>query len=370
MKIITVLGTRPEFIKLSLILKKFDATFGKNHIVVNTGQNFEYNLSGKFIEDLNIRNPDYNLGVKSADTFERIGLIIKGLGEVFAKENPDYLFVLGDTYSAFAAVVVAKHFREKHEKGVSVFHMEAGNRSFDKRVPEETNRIIIDNISDYNLCHSEKYKTYLNQEAVLKNVFVVGNPVFEVMNFFADKIQKSAILQTLKLNPKDYILATIHRNENVVTEKSLKNIISGLDSIAHKYNKIVIVSAHPKTKDKLKEFAIKASERIHFEEPLGFLDFQKLMENAFLVISDSGTVPEECCAKRIPNLILRKATERIEVLEHAGSILVGTEASGIEMGADVMLSSKLDWQIPPELQIKDVSNRVLSLVLMVINSDK
>ncbi|MFC1659423.1 non-hydrolyzing UDP-N-acetylglucosamine 2-epimerase [Pseudomonadota bacterium] len=368
MKIITVLGTRPEFIRLSLIIKKMDDYFGKDHISVDTGQNFTYELNAIFQKELGVRKPNYSLGVRSYDVFDRIGQMLKGLGKVFDKEEPDFLLVLGDTYTSFSAAFVARHFRKKNMKGIKVFHLEAGNRSFDKRVPEETNRTIIDNISNYNLAYTERSKENLIKNGITRNVFVMGNPIKEVMEFFAPQIEKSKILKTLKLKKKDYILVTLHREENVTQENSLKNVISALNELNIKYKKKIIFSTHPKTKDMLKKFKVKANKDIIFSEPFGFLDFHKLMDNAFLVMSDSGTVPEECCIKRVPNLTLRKATERIEILEHAGSILVGSsDKESIVKGADLMLKSKLDWQIPSDYLVSDSSHRVMSLILSKIN---
>ncbi len=368
MKIITVLGTRPEFIRFSLIIRKLDAYFGENHILVDTGQNFEYKLNAVFQEELEIRKPNYSLQVKADDKFERIGLMLKKLGEVFEKENPDYLVVLGDTYTSFASCFIARQFRKKYQEGVKVFHLEAGNRSFDKRVPEETNRVIIDHISNYNLCYTERSKENLFKEGIKNDVFVIGNPINEVMNFFKDKIENSTVLEQLQIKPKEYILVTLHREENVTDKNSLQEIIQSLNSLSTKYNKKVIFSTHPKARDMLSKFNISASSDIIFSEPFGFLDFHQLMDNAFLVMSDSGTIPEECCIKRIPNLILRKATERVEILECACSILVGTSnQNSILKGAELMINSKLQWQIPDEYLVGDCSDRVLSVLLNKIN---
>lgn len=368
MKIITVLGTRPEFIRLSLIIRKLDAYFGKDHILVDTGQNFEYKLNAVFQEELEIRKPDYSLVVKSDDKFDRIGLMLKKLGEVFEKETPDYLVVLGDTYTSFAATFVARHFRKNNPEGVKVFHLEAGNRSFDKRVPEETNRVIIDNISNYNLCYTERSKENLFKEGIKNDVFVIGNPINEVMNFFKDKIENSTILDQLQIKPKEYILVTLHREENVTDKNSLQEVIQSLNLLSAKYKKKVMFSTHPKARDMLSKFNISASSEIIFSEPFGFLDFHKLMDNAFLVMSDSGTVPEECCIKRIPNLILRKATERVEILEHAGSILVGANnQDSILKGAELMINSKPQWQIPNEYLVEDCSDRIVNILTSKIN---
>lgn len=368
MKIITVLGTRPEFIRLSIIVKKLDVYFGKDHLLVDTGQNFEYKLNGVFQEELGIRKPDYSLNVKADDKFKRIGLMLKNLGEVFEKENPDCLVILGDTYTSFAACFVAKQFRKKYQEGVKVFHLEAGNRSFDKRVPEETNRVIIDHISNHNLCYTERSKENLFKEGIKNNVFVIGNPMNEVMNFYKGQIDNSAILSHLQIKSKEYILVTLHREENVTNKNSLQEVIQSLNLLGKKYDKKIIFSTHPKARDMLNKFNITSSTNVIFSEPFGFFDFHQLMNNAFLVMSDSGTVPEECCIKRIPNLILRKATERIEILEHAGSILVGTTNKDVILkGADLMINSKLSWQIPSEYLIEDCGDRVLSVLLSNIN---
>lgn len=368
MKIITVLGTRPEFIRLSIIIRKLDSYFGSDHILVDTGQNFEYKLNAIFQEELEIRKPDYSLNVKSDEKFDRIGQMLKKLGEVFAKENPDYLVVLGDTYTSFASTFVARHSRTNNSEGVKVFHLEAGNRSYDKRVPEETNRVIIDNISNYNLCYTERSKENLFKEGVKDNVFVIGNPINEVMNFFQGKIQNSKILDQIQIKKNDYILVTLHREENVSDKKSLVEIVESLNILSSKYNKKVIFSTHPKTKDMIIKHSISASSDIIFSEPFGFLDFHKLMDNAFLVMSDSGTVPEECCIKRIPNIILRKATERVEILEHAASVLSGvSDRNSIVKSAELMIKSKLNWQIPNEYLVDDCSDRILSILLKGIN---
>jgi UDP-N-acetylglucosamine 2-epimerase (non-hydrolysing) len=369
MKIITVLGTRPEFIRLSLIIRKLDCYFGKDHILVDTGQNFDYKLNGIFQEELEIRKPDYSLGVKADDKFDRIGQMLKKLGEVFDKENPDYLLVLGDTYTSFSSTFVARHFRKKNQEGVKVFHLEAGNRSFDKRVPEETNRIIIDNISNYNLCYTERSKENLYKEGIKNDVFVMGNPINEVMNFFKNKIDNSAILDKINVKKKDYILVTLHREENVTDQNSLHEVFKSLNLLSEKYGKKVIFSTHPKARDMLNKFNILANDNVIFSEPFVFLDFHKLMDNAFLVMSDSGTVPEECCIKRIPNLILRKSTERVEIIEHAGSILVGaSNQDSILKGADLMINSTLQWKVPSEYLVEDCSDRVLSLALSLIQN--
>lgn len=364
MKIITVLGTRPEFIRLSVIIKKLDSFFGDDHILVDTGQNFEHKLNGIFQEELKIRKPNYSLSVRANDKFERISQMLQKLGYVFEQENPDYLVVLGDTYTSFTSCFVARHFRNKNPEGVKVFHLEAGNRSFDKRVPEETNRVIIDHISTYNLCYTERSKENLVKEGLLRDVYVIGNPILEVINTYKDEIEKSNIIQKLNLKLKEYILVTFHREENVSNKDAIENTIVALNEISKKYNKKVIFSTHPKTKDMIAKFKIQFSEDIFFCEPFGFLDFHKLMDNAFLVMSDSGTVPEECCIKKIPNLILRRATERVEILEHAGSILCGSEDSKmIVKCVDVALHYKQNWQVPIEYLAKDVAHRVISIIL-------
>jgi UDP-N-acetylglucosamine 2-epimerase (non-hydrolysing) len=370
MKIITVLGTRPEFIRLSLIIRKLDCYFGKDHILVDTGQNFDYKLNGRFQEELEIRKPDYSLGVKADDKFDRIGQMLKKLGEVFDKENPDYLLVLGDTYTSFSSTFVARHFRKKNPEGMKVFHLEAGNRSFDKRVPEETNRIIIDNISNYNLCYTERSKENLYKEGIKNDVFVMGNPINEVMNFFKNKIDNSAILDKINVKKKDYILVTLHREENVTDQNSLHEVFKSLNLLSEKYGKKVIFSTHPKARDMLNKFNILANDNVIFSEPFGFLDYVKLQCEAICTLSDSGTITEEASILNFPALNLREVHERPEGFEEGAVMMVGHSFDRIIQGLNILNSQKRDIdrdiKIVADYDIPNVSLKVLRIRFLCV----
>ncbi len=366
MKLITILGVRPDIIRLNIIIKKLDQLFLKDHVLVNTGQNFDPKLNDIFIQELGVRKPDYHLGVRASNQFEQIGKMMVGLYEVFEKENPDYVLILGDTNTDVAAAITARHFRKNNQNGVSVFHMEAGNRSFDARVPEETNRKIVDHISTVNMAYTHRSKEHLYNEG-LRNAFVVGNPMKEVIAYHQDKIEGRNILDSLKIKKNQYVLVTLHRSENVDDVHSLKAVIAALEEISIQYKMPIIFSTHPRAKDKIATYNIKIQNKladIRFVEPFGFLDFIKLEKNAKVVASDSGTVPEECAILGVPNLILRETTERTELLDHGCSILVGASNKGrILKGFEIAFHKSPNWSIPEEYQIKDVSDRVISIIL-------
>lgn len=322
MKILTILGTRPEIIRLSLIIKKLDLYAGR-HILVHTGQNFTATLSDIFFEDLNIRKPDYHLKAEKNTLGGQLGSMFTQLEEIFETEKPDKVLLLGDTNSALSAVLAER-------MNIPVVHMEAGNRCYDLRVPEEKNRRVIDSVSSYNLPYTKKSRENLLREGVPVNrIFVSGNPIYEVIQHYKDKIDESKILTKLGLETKEYFLATIHRAENVDHEESLKEILSGLEYVAQTYEKKIICSLHPRTASKLKS-AVKAnlSELIQFHEPFGLFDFIKLQKNAFCVLTDSGTVQEESCLLHVPAVTVRNTTERPETVECGSNVVSGVKAGG------------------------------------------
>lgn len=280
MKILTVLGTRPEIIRLSLIMKKLDSLDVEN-VIVHTGQNYNSNLSDIFFKDLDLREPDYYLGIKEDTIGAQIGKILEKIEVIILKEKPDLFLVLGDTNSALSAIIAARY-------KIPIMHLEAGNRCFDWRVPEEKNRVIIDHISDWLLPYTERSKENLTKEGIAPEfIFVSGNPITEILEFYKDKIEKSDILNNLGLNKKDYFLVTAHREENVDDLKTLETIITGLNLLAKKFNKDIIFSVHPRTKDKLSQIKLKLSSEIKLNEPFGFFDFVKLekMPCALLLIA-------------------------------------------------------------------------------------
>jgi len=352
MKVMTILGTRPEIIRLSRIIEKLDSQC--SHILVHTGQNFDKNLSDIFFEHLNIRKPDYYLGVRGNTPGEQIGQILIETEKILQKEKPDKLLLLGDTNSSLSAVI-AKRI------GIPVYHMEAGNRCFDDRVPEEVNRRIIDHCSDILLPYTERSRSNLIKEGIPgERIYVTGNPILEVIRSYQDQIKSSTILNDLDLDKGGYFLVTLHRAENVDVESRLRKLLAALISINQQYKMPVICSLHPHTRDKIQNYKVKIDAKvIQFHEPFGFFDFIKLEQNAMCVLSDSGTVQEECCIFRVPNVTLRDVTERPETLECGSNILSGADPDSILECVRAVVSQPNTWKIPQEYLYEDVSTTIL-----------
>lgn len=356
MKVLTVFGTRPEIIRLSQVMKRLDDLC--DHVMVHTGQNYDPNLSDLFFDELGLRQPDYHLGVRAAGFGDQIAGIFESFSKVLEREKPDRLLILGDTNSCLTAVLAAR-------AGIPVYHMEAGNRCFDRRVPEETNRRIIDHCSDILMPYTHRSKENLMNEGIERQrIFVVGNPIFEVLNAYEDRIERSGVFSRLRVEPQGYFLATLHRAENVDGAQRLKDLFSGIVAVAESHHKPVIMSVHPRTADKLKHFHIDMSDKpIIFVPPLGFFDFVKLEKNAFGVLSDSGTVQEECCLFRVPNVTLRDVTERPETVECGSNILSGGDPEGILNAVHIALKSANRWVPPAEYLEREVSVTVSKVVL-------
>jgi len=356
MKVVTLFGTRPEIIRLSQVIKHLDRFC--EQVLVHTGQNYEPNLSDIFFQELDLRPPDIYLGIKASSFAEQAGHIIIKAGEVLARIRPDRLLILGDTNSGLAAIVAAR-------LGITVCHMEAGNRCYDKRVPEEINRRLIDHCSDILMPYTHRSKENLIREGIERQrIFVIGNPIYEVLNAYMDKIESSDILNRLGVSQGEYFLATLHRAENVDDQTRLKHLVRGLTSVADTYRKPVIVSLHPHTADKLTQFAIKPrSEKVLLLKPLGFFDFVNLERHAYCVLSDSGTVQEECCIFRVPNVTLRDVTERPETIECGSNILTGTDPRMILQAVEAALNLSRDWKPPSEYLEPHVASTVTKIVL-------
>ena len=356
MKVMTVLGTRPEIIRLSLIIKKLDQYC--DHILVHTAQNFDDNLSSIFFSDLGLREPDYYLGVRGDSFGEQIGKIIIETEKVILKEKPDRILILGDTNSGLAAIVAKR-------AGVSVFHMEAGNRCFDYRVPEEVNRKVIDHSSTILLPYTMRSKENLLNEGIANDaIYVIGNPIYEVIEHYSKEIERSEILEELNVQPQKYFLVTMHRAENVDDEDRLRNLLTALDEINRKYALPVICSLHPRTKSKIEQFNLKIdNENIRFSAPFGFFDFVALEKNALCVITDSGTVQEECCILKIPNITIRDVTERPETIESGSNMLAGVSPDLMLKSMEIVLNEKHEWGPPAEYLGKNVSSKVVKIVL-------
>ncbi len=359
MKVVTVIGTRPEIIRLSRVISKLDKH--TDHILVHTGQNYDYELNKIFFDELNIRKPDYFLDAASTSLAATIGGIIIKIDEVLEKEKPDALLVLGDTNSCLS-VIPAKR------RKISVFHMEAGNRCYDQRVPEETNRKIVDHTSDINMTYSSIAREYLLAEGFpAEQIIKTGSPMFEVLDFYKEKIDNSDVVTKLGVEKNKYFVVSSHREENVDDEKRLNKIADILNAICEKYKYPVILSTHPRTRKRLDSYSIKLNELVHTFKPLGFIDYVKLQQNAFCVISDSGTITEESSIMNFPALNLRESHERPEGVEEGVVIMTGLSKDRVlesipvvtnqGRGADRLLKIVDDYNTP------NVSEKVLRIIL-------
>ena len=356
MKIMTIFGTRPEIIRLSPILKVLDRYC--EHITVHTGQNYHESLSDIFIRDLDVRAPDVHFGIKSKSFGDQAGQILSKADDALEQYKPDKVLILGDTNSALSAIVAAR-------RGIPVFHMEAGNRCFDNRVPEEINRRIIDHSSTILLPYTERSKENLVSEGIERErIYVTGNPIKEVLDIYGDKIDESEALKKFAVEKSDYFLVTLHRSENVDKIERLKAIMEAFELISRKFGKKMLISVHPRTGEKLEKFGLKAeSEHIKMLEPMGFFDFIKLEKNALAVLTDSGTVQEECSIFGVPNVTMRDVTERPETIECGSNILSGADSASIVRSVEMAISQPSDWNPPKEYLVENVAHIVSKIVL-------
>ncbi len=352
MKVCTILGTRPEIIRLSRIMPKLDER-GDHHILF-TGQNYDARLNDIFWTELGIRLPDTSLTCGSSSFGEQAGKILVGVEDTLRQVNPDRVLILGDTNSGLSAIIAAR-------LGITVFHMEAGNRCFDNRVPEEINRRIIDHTSTFNLPYTERSRDHLLKEGFpLNRILVSGNPIGEVLVAYDEMISQRTPWTAVH-GDEPFMLATFHRSENVDCATTLGNIVQALQLLAQEAQCLVRCSIHPRTRDKIQKFGIQHNpDELIFSEPFGFFDFVALEKNAQLVLTDSGTVQEECAILGTPCVVMRRSTERIECVECGASIVAGTRPESILNAARTLLQSKRDWQIPAGYVEPDVSNRVVN----------
>lgn len=350
MKVMTVLGTRPEIIRLSRIIPKLDEHC--EHVLVHTCQNYTRELSQVFFKELKVRDPDHYLPIRSV----KIGEILTNIEGTLKAVRPDRVLILGDTNSGLSAIVAKR-------MGIPVYHMEAGNRCFDDAVPEEVNRRIIDHVSDIHMPYTERSRQNLLREGIASNkIYVIGNPIYEVLWHYTIEIQNSRILNYLKLKTGAYILITAHRFETIDNKTGLSHLIHGCSWLAEEYNKPVIFSLHPHTADNMKKWDI-GSSNIIFHKPFGFFDFIKLEQNAMCVITDSGTVQEECSIFQVRNVTVRNTTERPETIECGSNIISGIVPNDISRAVDIALSCDTDWEPPTEYSETDVSSKVIKIVL-------
>ena len=362
LKLMIIVGTRPEIIRLSEVIKKCDKYF--NTILVHTGQNYDYELNGIFFKDLGLRYPDYYLDAVGDDLGSTMGNIIDKSYKLMVKVKPDAVLVLGDTNSCLS-VIGAKRLH------IPIFHMEAGNRCFDECLPEETNRRIVDIISDLNMCYSEHARRYLNASGVAKErTYVTGSPMAEVLNAHIEDIEKSDILKTLNLEKGKYILLSAHREENIDTEANFNSLFKAINAIARKYDVPVLYSCHPRSAKRLRQNKFKLDKRVIMHKPLGFMDYNNLQMNALCVVSDSGTLPEESSyflsiGKPFPAIAIRTSTERPEALDKGNFILSGISEKEVLQSVDVAIrmNKNKDYGIPvPDYTDMNVSNKVVKLI--------
>lgn len=359
-KVMTIVGTRPEVIKLCRVINELDRHL--DHVLVHTGQNYDYELNEIFFKQLEIRKPDHFLDAAGETPAETIGNVISKSDKLMALDRPDALLLLGDTNSCLA-VISAKR------RKIPIFHMEAGNRCFDQRVPEEINRKIVDHTSDINLTYTEHARRYLLMEGLKpETVIKTGSPMKEVLNYYSSQIEKSNTLKQMNLEPGHYIIVSAHREENIDIEKNFSDFLKSLNTIAEKYDRPVIVSTHPRTRKKLKEQGnFKTDDRIQFLKPLGFIDYVKLQTNAFCVVSDSGTITEESSILNFPAVTIRQAHERPEGMDEGTLIMCGLKPDKVIESIDIVTThyskNKREFRLVQDYDSDNVSKKILRIIM-------
>ena len=355
-KVITIVGTRPEIIRLSEVMKLLDLY--TNHISVHTGQNYDYELNEIFYKDLELRKPDYYLGVDTTSLGRVLGETLIKVEEVLVEEKPNAILILGDTNASIAGII-AKRMK------IPVFHMEAGNRSYDFNVPEEINRRIIDHVADFNLVYTENSRRHLLSEGLPhRHIYVTGSPMYEVLTKNLDKIDNSKILDELKLLEEGYFIVSAHREENVDNQENLTEIVHILNSLAGAYNVPVIVSTHPRTKKRLEMLPeIVIDKRIQFLKPFGFFDYNKLQKCAICAISDSGTISEESSMLSFPAISIRNSMERPEAMDYGSIILTGLNSNIVLNSIKIAVEENRNYRKCPEYAITNTALRVLKIII-------
>jgi UDP-N-acetyl-L-fucosamine synthase len=361
LKIVTVVGTRPEIIRLSRVLSALDASESINHIIVHTGQNYDYELNQIFFDDLGLRKPDFFLEAAGKTATETIGNILIKIDSLLEKINPEAFLVLGDTNSCLCAIPAKK-------RQIPIFHMEAGNRCFDQRVPEETNRKIVDHISDINLTYSDIAREYLLREGLpADRIIKTGSPMFEVLKHYLPQIEKSDVLEKLNLQEGKYFVVSSHREENINSEKNFNGLIESLNTIAEKFNYPIIVSTHPRTRNMIDKKQVKVRPEIQFLKPLGFHDYNALQMRSYAVLSDSGTISEESSILNFKALNIRDAHERPEAMEEASVMMVGLSPERIIQGLTQLQTQKIgtdrNFRRVADYSMPNVSEKMVRIIL-------
>jgi len=361
LRVVTVVGTRPEIIRLSRVMAKLDESDAIDHITIHTGQNYDYELNQIFYEDLGIRKPDYFLDAAGANAIETIGLILIKIDPLLEQLKPDAFLVLGDTNSCLCAIPAKK-------RHIPVFHMEAGNRCFDQRVPEETNRKIVDHISDINMTYSDIAREYLLREGLpADRIIKTGSPMFEVLHHYLPKINQSDVIARLGLEKGKFFVVSAHREENINSEKNFSGLIESLNLIAEKYKMPIIVSTHPRTRKMIEAKNTKVKDEVQFLKPLGFNDYNALQINAFAVLSDSGTISEESSILNFKALNIREAHERPEAMEQASVMMVGLNPERILQGLKQLeyqeVGESRNFFPVADYSMPNVSDKVVRIIL-------
>ena len=354
----TVVGTRPEIIRLSSVMAALENSEAIEHILVHTGQNYDYELNQVFFDDFGLRKPDYFLETATGAPVSTVGNILINIEPVLKKEMPDAFLVLGDTNSCLCAIA-AKRYK------IPIFHMEAGNRCFDQRVPEETNRRIVDHISDINLTYSDIAREYLLREGLpADRIIKTGSPMYEVLHAHMDKIEASDILNQYQLKENSYFVVSAHREENISSEVNFYNLIESMNKVVETYDMPLFLSTHPRTRHKIEETGVKLDDRIILSKPLGFMDYVKLQKHANAVLSDSGTISEESSILNFRALNLREAHERPEAMEEASVMMVGLHHERILQGLKVLETQDKDTlRLVSDYSMPNVSEKVLRIIL-------
>ena len=361
-KVTTILGTRPEIIRLAEIIKKFDKYF--DHRVIHTGQNSQPELSEVFFQDLDLRKPDIDLGIEATSLGNFLGAIYPAIERDFFDNKPDAVIILGDTNSALISIL-AKRMK------IPVYHLEAGNRSFDLNVPEEINRKIIDHSSDFNLCYTAHAAKNLEKEGIHPRfISVIGSPLREVFDSISPKVHSSTVLNSLNLNKREFFVASVHRQENIDSPERLERVIRCLNSLAHEYDQPVIVSAHPRLASKISNAIEKLDPKIRMLKPFGYVDFLKLQVSSRLVISDSGSVSEESAILGFKAVTLRDSMERPEALEAGSIIMTGTDETLFAQAVQIALASPTSVVGPQDYLIPDTSTRVVNFLVSTLGQYK
>lgn len=357
LKVMTVVGTRPEIIRLACVIRRLEAS--TDHVLVHTGQNYDYTLNEVFFEDLDLRAPDHFLGVETTSLGAVLGDVLRGTERVLLEERPDAMLVLGDTNSCISAIM-AKRLK------VPVFHLEAGNRSFDANVPEEINRHLVDHVSDYNLAYTEHSRRNLLAEGLKpQDVMVMGSPMREVLETYRSRIEDSDVLERLDLHPQQFLLASVHREENVDRKDRLECVLASLQAVAEDQGMPLLVSTHPRTRKRILEFGLHADSNLRLHEPLGFHDYNKLQMSARCVISDSGTISEESSILGFPAVTLRDAIERPEAVDTGAIVITGLDPDDVVDAVRMTIHQHATdgpTTIPDDYQITDSSRRVVNFV--------